>query len=877
MRQLRAWFLRLSGLFGKERREQDLAEEMEGHLQLHIEDNLRTGMSAEEARRNALIKLGGIEQTKESYRERRGVPALETLLQDLRFAVRMLLKSPGFTAVAVLIMALGIGANTAMFSVVNAVLLKPLAYSEPDRIVTLASLWKADSGHGPVSAPDFHDWHDQSTAFEAMAYYRGKQTSVTAGPAAEYARATKVTPEFFRVFDVGPAVGREFTPEESKLGGTGAVIISHAYSASHFGSSSNALGHAVRMAGKTLDIVGVMPAGFGFPDKTDIWFPANTIAPEVQSRGGHNYLVVGRLKAGVSLEQAQAQMTAVGTRLEEKYPESNRGKNVAVTRMRDDMVRNFRLTLYLMLGAVGVVLLIACANLANMLLAKAVGRTREVAIRAALGASRGRIVRQLITESISMALLGGTVGVLLAFWGSHVLVGLAPGEIPRLSEAGVDGRVLVFAFGASLVASLLFGLAPAFQVLRIDLNESLKDGTARAVSGSVADRLRRGLVVAEIALSVILLAGAGLLMKSFTALQSVALGFRPERVLVMDTSVPASDLGSARRATRFYKDLLAEIETLPGVLNAGATMAPPGHVESNGSYWIDYLPKEMNVSAPEAVFSVVAPNTFAALGIPLKRGRDFNDGDTYDAAFAAVINEALAKAAFSGEDPIGRVIFCGLDSPNPMKIVGVVGDVRQYGPARSPSPEIYMPYQQHPLPATNLSVLVRTSLDPIAVSETIRVKAHKLFADVPLKFTTMGASLKANVAAPRFRAVLLGIFAGLAVCLAMAGVYGVMSYAVSQRSNEIGLRMALGAGPADVLRLVLVQALMLAGAGILLGLAGAAGITQLFTSMLFGVKATDPATYAVVIALLALVALVASYVPARRAMHVDPMVALRYE
>jgi putative ABC transport system permease protein len=885
MRGLRAFALRLAGLFGRERHERELADELASHLALHIEENLHRGMTREEARRQALIKLGGMEMTKEIYRDQRGLPLLETLLQDLRFAARMLWKNRGFTLLAILVMALGIGANTAVFGVVNAVLLRPLAYTDPDRIVTLASLWIKDGHHGQVSAPDFHDWHDQSTAFAAMAYYGGWERSVSAGSTAEYAYVTHVTPEFFSVLGVHPIVGREFVPQEAQPGGTGAVIVSSTYSANHFGGAANALGHTVRLAGKTLDIVGVMPPGFRFPNKTDIWFPSNSIEPETPSRGAHNYLVVGRLKDDFILEQAQAQMTAIGTRLSEKYPDSNQGKNVAVTRLRDEMVGNFRLTLWVMLAAVGVVLLIACANLANMLLAKAVARTREIAIRAAVGASRGRLVRQLATESVLLAMLAGAIGVLIAFWGSRVLVLLAPGNVPRLSEAGIDGRVLMFAFGASLAASLLFGLAPALQALRVDLNKSLKQNSSRTPGGSVADRMRSGLVVAEIAMSVVLLAGAGLLIKSFVALQNVALGFRPEKILVMEASVPVrrafssapSDIESARSATRFFKDLLAEIGTLPGVLNVGATMAAPPNTASNGGYWIDFVPKEFNVSAPQAVFSVVAPQTFATLGIPLKKGRDFNDGDTYDKPFTAIINEALAKAAFPNQDPIGHAIYCGLDSMNPMRIVGVVGDIRQDGPAQPSHAEIFMPYQQHPEPASDLSVLVRTSLEPTTLSATIREQVRRLSTDVPVKFTTVEASLTENVAAPRFRTLLLGIFAALAVCLSMAGVYGVMSYVVGQRANEIGLRMALGASPADVLRLVMRHSLLLTAAGVLLGLAGAAAATQLLTSMLFGVKASDPVTYVMVIGVLIFVAVVASYIPARRAMRVDPMIALRYE
>jgi predicted permease len=885
MRGLRAFFARLGGLFGRERRERELRDEIDSNLALHIDENMRRGMAPEEARRRALIHLGGIEMTKELYRDQRGLPLLETLFQDLRFATRMLWKNRGFTLVAVLVMALGIGANTAVFGVVNAVLLRPLAYPDPDHLVTLSSLWTNDGHHGTVSSPDFHDWHDQSTAFAAMAYYGGWERSVSAGPAAEYVYVTHVTPEFFSVLGVHPIVGREFVPQEAEPGGTGAVIVSSVYSANHFGAGARALGHTVRMAGKTLDVVGVMPPGFHFPDKTDIWFPSNSIEPETPSRGAHNYHVVGRLKGNFTLEQAQSQMTAIGTRLSQKYPDTNQEKNVAVTRLRDDMVGNFRLTLWVMLAAVGVVLLIACANLANMLLAKAVARTREIAIRAAVGASRARLVRQLATESFVLAMLAGTVGVLLAFWGSRALILLAPGDVPRLSEAGIDGRVLFFAFCASLVASLLFGLAPALQAMRVDLNNSLKQNSTRTPGGSIADRMRSGLVIAEIAMSVVLLAAAGLLIKSFVALQNVALGFRPEKILVMEASVPVrrafstapSDVESARSATRFFKELLAEIGTLPGVLNVGATMAAPPNTASNGGYWIDFLPKELSVSAPQAVFSVVAPQTFETLGIPLEKGRDFNDSDTYDSPFSAIINVALANAAFPGQDPIGHSIYCGLDSMNPMRIVGVVGNIRQDGPARPASAEIFMPYQQHPEPASDLSVLVRTSLEPTALSGAIREQVRKLSTDVPVKFTTIEASLTENVAAPRFRTLLLGILAALAVCLSMAGVYGVMSYVVGQRANEIGLRMALGASPADVLRLVMRQSITLTAIGIIIGLAGAAAVTQLLTSMLFGVKPSDPLTYATVIALLVGVALLASYIPARRAMRVDPMIALRYE
>jgi putative ABC transport system permease protein len=524
-----------------------------------------------------------------------------------------------------------------------------------------------------------------------------------------------------------------------------------------------------------------------------------------------------------------------------------------------------------------VVLLLACANIATLLLAKATTRTREIAIRAALGASRRRIVLQLVTESMLLALVAGAVGVVLALWGSEALVALAPKDIPRVAETGIDGWVLAFTFAVSVIASLLFGLAPALHASRVDLNSALKQGASRAVIGGSAARMRGVLVVAELALSVVLLAGAGLLLKSFVALHNVELGFRPENVLVMKTSVPEVGLEGTRRANEFFKALLADISALPGVLAAGATMAPPGHVESTGGYWIDYMPKEFQAKAPETVLSIVAPGTFRALGVPLKSGRDFSDADTFDAPFTAVVNEALVHKAFRDQDPLGRMIFCPFDSLKPMKIVGVVGDVRQYGPAREPMPECYMPYQQHQYNGMTLSVVARTAGDPTSLSEAIRRKVRERSPEVPVQFTTMEAFLGENVAAWKFRTLLFGIFAGLAVCLAMAGVYGLMAYVVGQRSNEMGLRMALGATPADVLGLVLRQGLGLTLAGMALGLVGAIAATRLLTNMLFEVKPSDPLTYATVVLLLGMVVLAAIYVPARRAMRVDPVIALRQE
>jgi predicted permease len=545
--------------------------------------------------------------------------------------------------------------------------------------------------------------------------------------------------------------------------------------------------------------------------------------------------------------------------------------------MRDDLVGDVRLTLYLLLGAVTVVLLIACANTATLLLGRATARTREVALRVALGASQQRIVRQLLTESLLLAILAGALGFLLAYGGSKALVALAPADLPRLAETTIDGWVLAFTLGVSMITTFLFGLVPALYASKVDLNDTLKQGGARSVIGGGLSRARGVLVVAEITLAVMLLSGAGLLVKSFIALHNVALGFRPENVLVMRATVPAP----RQQANQFFKDVLSQIASLPGVVAAGATMAPPGNAESTSStgfYFVDHMPDQLDPSsAPGAILSIVAPDTFAALGIPMTSGRDFNDADTLDAPFVAVINEAVVRHAFPGENPIGRTIFCTFDSPKGMTIIGVVGDTRQNGPAREPAPECYMPYSQHMYNNSTLSLVVRTVGNPNALAEAVRRLARERSPDVPLMLTTMEARLSETVAAPRFRSLLFGIFAGLAVCLAMAGIYGVMAYGVSQRFNEIGLRMALGASTSSVLRLILGQGLVLAGIGLALGLAASVAGTRLLTSILFQVEPNDPLVYLGVAVLLGVVTLVASYLPARRASKIDPLTALRQE
>jgi putative ABC transport system permease protein len=862
----------------RDRCSRELEEEMRFHLELKAKENLAAGVSPEEARYAAQRQFGNQTLLREVSRDMWSFRILETLAQDLRYALRMLRKNPGFALLAVHVMGLGIGANTAVFSVVNAVLIRPLAYRAADRIVALSTSERKDPSRASyVSAPDFHDWQDQSRSFDAMAYYRSGETAVIVGSVADYANVARVSAEFFRVFDVGPLAGRSFTSEETKAGSGGAALLSNAYWQSRFGGRGDALGQTIHVFGKTLTVVGILPPGFQFPDKTEIWIPTNTIIPDAESRAGLNRQVVGLLKEGVSLEHANSEMVLIAARLEQQYPKSNEGRTVAVVQLRDDLVRNVRLTLYLLQGTVGLVLLIACANVATLLLAKATDRTREIAIRASMGASRGRIVRQLITESLLLAILGGCAGVMLAFSGSAALVALAPADVPRLADAGIDVGVLGFTFGISIFASLIFGLVPSIYASRVDLNEALKQGAARAGAGGRVSRIRRGLVVTEIAFSVILLTGAGLLIKSFITLNNVSLGFQPENVLVAGTSVQAvSNLESQRRATLVYTNILAEIRSMPEVSAAGAMLVTPGHRGPRGTVWGDFLPKDTERKAPSAGFSVITPGTFAALGIPQQSGRDFDDRDTYDATFTVIVNKALAQLAFPGQDPLGRTIFCGLDdAKKPLRIVGVVGDFRQYGPASEPIPEIYLPYEQHPNNATALKLLIRTATDQQSLSRTLRQRLQE--RDIPVKFTTMEALIRENIAAPRFRTLLLAIFAGLAVSLAMAGIYGVLAYLVAQRAKEIGLRIALGANRGDVLKLVVRQGAELAAIGLTIGLAGSFTAARVLAGVLYDVKPTDPMTYAAVAGFLWLATLAASYIPARRATKIDPMMALRHD
>jgi putative ABC transport system permease protein len=799
---------------------------------------------------------------------------------ELKFALRSLRLNPGFTVLSVLVLALGIGANTAIFSVVNSVLLRPLDYKQADRIVAVGNTWTDRKiSMAQMSEPDFDDLHDQSTVFDGLSCYLGggNGDSVIVGKSAEFASVARVSPDFFHVMGTDAAVGRLFAPEEERSGAL-VVVVGDGFWKRRLAGSANAIGTTLRVYDKAFTVIGVLPPGFRFPGTADVWVPRSTFGKN-EHRSANNFRAIGRLKPDVSLEQAQTQLSAISSRLAQLYPLSNKDKAFQAVQVQEQMVRGVKNTLYLLLGAVALVLLIACANVANLLLARATSRSREIAVRAALGAGRWRIARQLIVESAVIAVLAGVAGLLLAAWGVDALLALAPANLPRLSEVHIDGWVLAFTLALSLAASFIFGVAPALQASKIDLNHALKSGAARGTVGGAAGRIRAALVVAEIAISIVLLVGAGLLIRSFAALTRIDLGFNPDHVLVMHANMAASTLEQSRRVTLIYGEILRQAATVPGVALAAAANVPPGSLGSNGAYFLEGGPgwEQLGMKAPQADFIVNTPGYFKLMQIPFVAGRDFSERDQFDGEFATIVNQSLATLSFPNQDPIGRRIQTGLDTPQFMTIVGVVRDIRQTDPAAPPRPAVYMPYLQHPAYGRAMSFVIKTHGDPMGMAEAMRRKVREVNSEIPVRFTTMDARLALTVASPRFRGILLGIFAGLAVCLAMAGVYGVMVYLVTQRAPEIGLRMALGADRGKIVRLVLARGVTLAGAGIALGFLGALAATRLLQSMLFGITATDPLTYGTMAAGVAAIALLACAVPAWRAATVDPLVALRQD
>ena len=810
-----------------------------------------------------------------------------TFLPDVRYGIRSLLKQPAFTAIAIVTLALGIGANTAVFSVVNAVLLRPLPYDDPSRLVTI---WEQspqrDMYEMPVSLANFRDWVDQNSTFEQIAAYSFTERNLIGSGEPARLLGVRSSANLFQLVGGRTILGRTFQPDEDKEGAERVVIISNAVWRSRFGSDPDIIGRSLTLNNQSYSVVGVMSPGFQFPvgfgymgkvlnDPVEFYVP---IAPGSNElvRGNYSFFAIGRLKPGVSIEQARADMTAIESRLEKQYPEGNTGIGVSLVPTYEQTVKEVRPALLVLLGAVGFLLLIACANIANLMLARTASREREIAIRLALGATRLRVFRLLLGESLLLSLAGGVLGLLLALWGTDALIALAPENIPRLNEAGIDVRVFSFTLVVAIITGVIFGVIPALQSAKPDLNEALKEGTRGSTGGVAGKRTRSTLVAVEVALSLVLLIGAGLMIKSFVRLQQVNLGFNPDDLVTKSLSLSRSKYGEGRQQVAFFQSALQQLQSLPGVKSAAATTALPLTLTVSGSdFRIEGRPKPQEGQEMVIYTSGVSPDYFRTLEVPMLKGREFSHSDTSDAPLAAVINNDLARTYFPNEDPIGKRITFD-DGESWISIVGVAGDVRRFGLDSNAKPEVFLPYLQKP--SQSMSLVVRSSTDSSSLGAAIKSEVQKIDRDLPLRETkTMQELLAESNSGRRFNVLLLSLFAGVALLMAMVGIYGVMSYSVAQRTKEIGIRVAVGAQASDVFRMVIGQGMLLALIGITLGLAAAFGVTRLMASMLFGVEATDPTTFIGIAVLLAVVAFFACYIPGRRATKVDPLIALRYE
>ena len=806
---------------------------------------------------------------------------LDILLQDLKYGYRVLAKAPAVTAVAVIALALGIGANTAIFSVVNAVVLRPLPYAEPDR---LGVIWGQFTLEGIpknwLSQPEYVDLIEQSRTLESIAVWRFNSLNISGDSRPEWALGLDVTASLFPTLGVAPALGRVPRADEEQRGAAHVAVLSHSFWQRQYAGDPGVIGRSITLDGEVHEIIGVMPEGFAFPNPgVEIW-RAMTIDPPNNDRGSHYLRTVARLAPGATLEEASAELTTIAAHLEKDFPDNyaDSGWGLNIVPMHEDLVGDARPALVVLLAAVGFVLLIACANVANLLLARASDREKEVAVRAALGAGRGRLIRQLMTESVLLALAGGSLGLLVAFWGVDALVRLGPGDLPRLDQISIDARVLVFTLGVSLLTGILFGMVPAIQSSRPSVGEALKDG-GRTSAGLRRRRASNALVVVEVALSLVLLIGAGLMLRSFSRLQQVELGFEPRGLLTMRTNLTPTRYLESEAIAGFYQRFLEKISALPGVISAGAVSElPMADSYSSGTMTVKDRLGDPDDASLEVDWRSVTPGFLPAVGAKLLRGRLINDGDVDGAPLVAMVDESFANHFWPDGDPLGRQIrYGGSKSEAPwLTIVGVVKHVRQYGPDREGREQAYIPHPQRPTIA--MSLAIRTSGDPMALAAQVREALAQIDPEQPaFQVRTMESWLGETIARPRFTLFTLAVFAAVAMLLAAVGIYGVLACTVNQRHHEIGIRMALGAERSDILRLVLRSGMTMTAAGLVLGLAVALGLTRLMSGLLFNTSSVDVPTYAGVCALLGLVAFTACWIPARRATRVDPMVALRYE
>jgi predicted permease len=883
----------LRSLFRKERVCRELDEELNSFLEMAAEEKMKQGMSRKDALRAVRLEQGSLEVTKEVVRSAGWESFVETLWQDLRFATRMLRKSPGFTAVAVLTLALGIGANTAIFTVVYGVILKPLPYPQPDRLVMLMEKQLSDGTLGTVAPANFFDWREQSHSFEKMAAIDPYPDFILSG-SGEPQRLTgaAVSSDLFSMLGIHMALGRHFLSEEDRPGYNRVVILSYSIWLHYFGGRPDTVGRQLTLNNTAYSVVGVLPRDFSLVSRAsdfqsrnrfDLWTPlALASPPEPWQRGTHPLCVFARLKSGIPLQQAQTDLNQVAANLQRLYPADDKERGITAVPLGEHVVANVRIALFTLLAAVGMVLLMACANIANLLLTRAVTRQKEIALRVALGATRRRLAQQLLTESMVLVILGGLLGLSLACLAVPSVVRYLPVDLPRASEIAVDGRVLVFTSLLSLFTGILFGLLPLLQSKQVNPNDSLKQNGRGMVTGQ--SRLRSALIIGQVAVALVLLVGAGLMTKSFWMLLRVSPGFRTEHILTARLSLPPQytngnvfGTGQHRRISDFQRELLGRVWGIPGVQSAAFTAyLPMSGIDNSWAFDIEGRPAK-----PPGVYDVtnyrpVSAGYFETIGIPLQRGRTFDPTDNEDSLLVVVVNDFMARTYWNQQNPVGQRLRFG--DQKWRTIVGVVGDVHHEGLGTKPEPEMYIPYGQIPNVESRPTIVLRTSIEPTNVTSALRKAVSEVDPNVPLdQIETMKQIVSVSVGEPRFRTAVLLMFAILALFVASIGLYGVTSYLMSQRTREFGIRVAVGASSGSLLRLVLGQAAKLISIGICFGLIGAMLLARSIASLLYGITPFDAAIFASVSLMLAVVALLASFIPARRAASVDPIVALRCE
>jgi putative ABC transport system permease protein len=874
MRTLRAWLLRLSSLIRRRRDEQELSAEIEANLILHIDANLRAGMDSLEARRVALARFGGMDTAKEAWRDQKRIPFLEVLMRDTRYALRMIRNNSGFAATVILVLALGIGANVAIFSIVNAALLRPLPYKSPDRLMLLwGNVQRAAVERRGASFPDYRDWSEQNRSFEGLAAYWSSSFTLSGGENPKLVNAEVVGSNYFGLLGVSPEKGRTFLPgEETDFGAAPVAIVGHAFWRDELGSSPNVIGTSIELDSQPFTIVGVMPAGFlGLTDQAQVWVPPAILsgAEQLTRRGDRWFVAVGRLRDGVTREQAQAEMDVISRSLEAANPATNEKRGVEVASLVDETFGSVRPALVALLGAVGMVLLIACANVANLLLVRTEGRHAEIAVRTVLGASRRDLMKLLLTESFVMSFFGAALGLVLSTWIVQFILTASPIQLPSFVNVGIDRDVILFAAFLTVITAVFMGLAPALQAEPSSLSETLKSGSMRTTGAVARRRFRSALVIAEVALTFVLLAGAGLFFESFRKLSQVDPGFRTDHLLTASITAP-------RGATVNLQTIRESVESLPGVESVTLANSVP-FTGANAIFYTAEGQSEVDAtSVPRAYVHRVTPGYFGTMGIRLVSGREFQSTEPRD---SVIVSEAVVHRFWPGQDGVGKRIKAGgVTSNTPwLNIVGVVHETKTRSLPNNPTadPDLYFAY---PVPPNSVSLLVRTTLDPASIASTVQDELHRVNpASLVANVATMDELTAPLTARSRFTSWLTGAFSVAALILALIGIYGTMSYTVTQRSREIGIRIALGASSGDVFGIVVGRALTMIGIGLVAGVAGSVALSRGIADLLFGVSPTDLSVFAVVSALVLTTGVLAAFIPARRAVRIDPTRALREE